>query len=108
MRLLAREPSTRINFAAINRAALRNASCICQWLLPGGRIVGGEYTALNPKRADRTPGSLKVNLRTGRWADFATDARGGDLIALVAWVLDVRQSEAARRLAARLCINPEA
>ena len=79
--------SPRIDFGAINRAALRNAETVCRWLLPGGRRAGREYLALNPRRADRTIGSLKVNLATGRWADFATDDRGGDLIALTAWVL---------------------
>lgn len=46
--------------------------------------------------------SCRVNLRTGRWADFAGTERGGDLIALAAAVWHVRQFEAARRLARML------
>jgi hypothetical protein len=53
------------------------------------------------KRADRHRGSFRINLATGRWADFALDddaARGGDLISLAAYLFNIRQSEAARGL----------
>ena len=33
-----------------------------------------EYVALNPTRADKRAGSFKINLQTGRWADFAADS----------------------------------
>ena len=75
--------------------------------LPNGRRAGREYVALNPRRVDRSIGSFRINLNTGQWKDFATDDRGGDLIALVAWALDVRQGEAARRLAGFLGIGAE-
>jgi hypothetical protein len=71
-------------------------------------VHGREYVVRNPKRADTRPGSFKVNLRTGRWADFATGDKGGDLIALVAWRFDVSQLAAARRLARLLSISHEA
>jgi hypothetical protein len=71
-------------------------------------VRGREYVVRNPKRADTRPGSFKVNLRTGQWADFATGDKGGDLIALVAWRFDVPQLEAARRLASLLSISQEA
>ena len=100
--------SPHVDFQAINRAALHQAETVCRWLLPRGQKVGREYLALNPKRHDRSIGSLKVNLATGLWADFATEDRGGDLIALTAWILDVRQSEAARLLASFLQISTEA
>lgn len=90
----------------IRTVALRNALTICKRIVPGGRVVGAEYVVKNPNRADRNAGSFKINLRTGQWADFATNERGGDLIALVAWRYNVRQSEAAVRLAAFL--SPEA
>jgi hypothetical protein len=67
--------------------------------LPSGRREGREYVALNPKRVDRRLGSFKVNLRTGKWADFAGDVRGGDVVSLVAYLFDLSQREAARRLA---------
>jgi hypothetical protein len=56
-----------------------------RWL-PGGRIEGAEYVARNPKRHDQRPGSFKVNLATGRWADFATGDKGGDPISLAAYL----------------------
>jgi len=60
--------------------------------------VGSEWVARNPTRADRHPGSFKVNLRSGRWADFATGDAGGDLISLRAYLDGIRQGEAARRI----------
>ena len=74
---------------------------------PGGRVAGHEYVVRNPNRGDQHPGSFKINLRTGRWADFATGETGGDLIALVAWRYGVRQIEAAEHLADFLGIQIE-
>jgi hypothetical protein len=68
-------------------------------LLPDGRREGREWVARNPRRADRSPGSFKVNLATGRWSDFATGDKGGDLISLAAYVAGCSQSDAAARLA---------
>ena len=51
-------------------------------------------------------GSFKVNLRTGRWCDFATGDAGGDLIALAAYLFHLDQAEAARKIAAALGIDP--
>jgi CHC2 zinc finger len=98
-------PKRQINFEAINRAALRALPAILARFLPCGRIKGREYVALNPTRADRRTGSFKVNLRTGRWADFATGDNGGDAISLVAYIERVSQAEAARRLAGMLGVN---
>jgi hypothetical protein len=36
-----------------------------RWL-PGGRREGREYVARNPRRADRTAGSFRINITTGR------------------------------------------
>ena len=95
----------RINYSAVHRAALANALELCHQLLPGGRRAGNEYLALNPKRADRAIGSFRINLKTGKWADFATTDRGGDFVSLVAWLYDLRQSEAAVRLASLLNVS---
>jgi hypothetical protein len=75
--------SGRISFERVNRAALPVLpSLLARWL-PGGRIAGDEYVALNPRRCDHRLGSFRVNLRTGRWADFAiAHARGGDVVSL--------------------------
>jgi hypothetical protein len=45
-------------------------------------------------------------MNTGAWADFATSDKGGDLVALVAYVERVRQPEACERLARFLGIDP--
>lgn len=59
---------------------------------------GQEYIARNPTRADRRLGSFKVNIRTGRWYDFATGDAGGDIISLIAYVQRIGQADAARLL----------
>ena len=94
----------RIDFDGTNGAALANARDILRRWLPDGRVEGYEYVALNPRRADRRHGSFKVNLQTGKWGDFATGARGGDLVSLAAYLAGVGQGEAARQLADMLGI----
>jgi hypothetical protein len=39
---------------------------------------------------------------SGKWADFSTGDRGGDVVSLRAYLLDVSQREAARLLAQEL------
>ena len=91
-----------IDFGAVNQAALdRLADILARWL-PSGRIEGREYVVRNPKRHDQRPGSFKVNLATGRWADFATGDKGGDPISLAAYLAGCSQVEAARQLAVML------
>jgi hypothetical protein len=98
--------SDSIDFAAINRAALTAFPAVLKRVLPGGKRVGAEIVALNPRRADRRLGSFKVNRYNGRWADFATGDRGGDPVSLVAYLAGVSQGEAARLLAQMLGIEP--
>ena len=87
-----------IEFQKINDEALSQLPTLLPELLPGGRTIGHEYTcgdiAGNPGK------SFKVNIDTGKWADFAESGeKGGDPISLVAAVRDVPQGEAARWLA---------
>jgi hypothetical protein len=93
------------DFAAVNAAALRRLPEILERWLPDGRRHGQEWMARNPTRPDRRPGSFLINLNTGRWADFATGDRGGDLISLAAYLFALSQSEAARRLAKMLGVR---
>jgi hypothetical protein len=65
----------RLDFAVVNAAALRDLPALLARRLPDGRLEGREWTARNPRRADRCAGSFRVNMRTGRWADFAADAK---------------------------------
>ncbi len=95
----------RIDFHAVNRAALSALPGVLGRVLPGGKRVGGEYVVRNPLRPDRHGGSFKINLRTGRWADFATGDKGGDIVSLVAFVEGVSQAEAARLLAGMLGVS---
>ncbi len=96
-----------IDFDAINRAALAVLpSLLIRWA-PGGITRGSEYVARNPTRADRQPGSFKVNVRTGRWADFATGDKGGDVVSLAAYLAGTGQAEAARNLARMLGLSHE-
>ena len=88
----------RLDFPAINRAALASLPALLRRWLPDGRLVGREYTARNPRRADRRPGSFRVNVNSGRWADFACDAKGGDVVSLAAYLSGTGQAEAARAL----------
>jgi hypothetical protein len=94
-----------IDFAEINRAALAAFPIVLARILPGGKRVGAELVALNPRRTDRRLGSFKVNRYNGRWADFATGDKGGDPISLVAYLAGVSQGEAARLLAQMLSLE---
>ena len=98
---------TRIDFAAVNAAAMRALPDLLARWLPDGRKSGAEYTARNPRRADRNDGNFKINLRTGRWADFAADGRGGDVISLTAYLHGLRQIDAAKKLAAMLGLGED-
>lgn len=87
-----------IDFDAINAAALRALPALLARWLPDGRRHGYEWVARNPRRDDRRPGSFRVNLTTGLWADFATGDKGGDPVSLTAFLHGLSQTEAARRL----------
>jgi hypothetical protein len=96
---------SNIDFDAINSEARRCLAAVCRRLLPGGRCEGHEYLALNPHRGDRHVGSFKVNLKTGRWADFSSGDRGGDPVSLVAFIEGCKQGEAALKLARMLGVD---
>jgi len=98
--------NNQINFKYISTVALRNAIPILQRLLPDGKIIGNHWVVRNPKRTDRNAGSFKINIRTGIWKDFADEqAKGGDLIALYAYLYDVSQVDAAKDIASMLNIK---
>lgn len=59
----------------IESMLLSRVEQLARELAPQGKREGMEYKALNPVRPDRKIGSFSINLRTGKWADFA-DARG--------------------------------
>lgn len=99
-------PARRVAFGRIAGAALCVAETIVWRWLPDGRLEGNEWVCRNPLRADHHAGSMKVNLRTGRWGDFATGDTGGDLIALAAYLHRLPMREAALAIAEMLGVDP--
>jgi hypothetical protein len=95
-----------IAFRRIAETARANCSAIVMQWLPGGKRSGVEWCALNPRRNDRRVGSFRINLRTGAWADFAIDERGGDLVSLAAYLFALSQAEAALKVAQMLGVDP--
>lgn len=89
----------RERFERLNAALLPRLPALVKQWLPSGRATGAEWTTLNPRRHDQRPGSFRVNLRSGRWADFATGEGGGDPVSLYAYLFTGgRQGAAARVL----------
>jgi hypothetical protein len=99
-------PRKPISFRQIGMAALDHSETIVPRWLPGGRRFGREWVVRNPTRVDRTPGSFRINLQTGKWADFATGDEGGDLVSLAAYLFNLSQTEAALRIAEMLGVDP--
>lgn len=96
----ARPAHARIAFGSVAAAALPYLPVLLARWLPDGRRVGSEWIARNPRRDDRHAGSMRVSLRSGKWADFAVaHVRGGDVISLAAYLYGLSQVEAARRVA---------
>ncbi len=89
---------SQVPYRRIAAAALPHLPQLLPRWLPDGRRIGVEWVARNPTRDDSTLGSFKINMRTGRWADFATGDKGGDAISLLAYLDGISQSEAAQRL----------
>ena len=85
-----------IDFPGINAAVMACLQFVLDQIAPGGVARGGEYHMRNPRRRDDHLGSFSINLRTGKWADFATGDKGGDPISLLAYLGGTSQGEAAR------------
>jgi len=56
---------------------------------------GAEYVSLNPTRPDNAVGSFSINVKTGKWGDFALGHFGCDIISYCAYVKGLSQSKAA-------------
>jgi len=95
-------PFNQLDFKAINAAALSVLPALLARWLPAGVVRGQEYIVRNPRRADRQAGSFSINMRSGKWADFATGDSGGDVISLAAYLSGKSQFDAARELAGML------
>jgi putative DNA primase/helicase len=86
----------------INRIVLGQIDAFLAEWLPGGRVENSEYVVRNPTRADNKPGSFRINLNKGVWADFATSDSGSDPISLYAYIKGISQGEAIKALKDRL------
>lgn len=93
---------TKLNYVFIKEQALSHSHTLLKTWLPNGVVKAHEYIALNPTRHDRNLGSFRINMRSGIWADFATQDRGGDLISLLAYLDHSSNSQAARKISAFL------
>jgi putative DNA primase/helicase len=89
--------SSKPDFAAVGSAALEMAHVLLpQWL--GGQRKGHEW--VGERRANGGVGdSWSVNLNTGAWACFSSDAKGGDLVSLYAELNHLKQSAACKQVA---------
>lgn len=86
-----------IQFGPLREALLADAENLVPRWLPGGQFDGHEYRC-----ADLSGGhghSCSVNVKTGKWADFATGDQGNDLIGLYAAIHDLSNAKAAIQVA---------
>ncbi|MDR1196515.1 MAG: toprim domain-containing protein [Endomicrobium sp.] len=70
---------------------------ILEELAPGGEVIGGDYVAKCPWRADNRTGSFRIKLSRGYFNDFATGDHG-DLISLFVKRFNCTLHEAAKKL----------
>ncbi|MEP3784758.1 MAG: hypothetical protein ABJM43_07545 [Paracoccaceae bacterium] len=92
-------------FVAVNDAAKGQIKDLASRWVSKSRMSGENLMALNPTRADKNIGSFAINVRTGAWADFATDDMGGDIISFYAYIFGMSQIDAARALANELGVE---
>lgn len=86
-----------LDFKGLGDRLLGRARDLIATWLPGGKLIGHEYCCSDLRGGQGD--SLKVNVETGVWADFATDHKGGDLTSLYAAIEGITQGDAARALA---------
>jgi hypothetical protein len=95
------QPRSGSDWTEINQLAKRDLLAAVEQLLPGGKLKGPEYVVRNPTRADKRAGSFKICIsgqKAGIWSDFATGAKGGDLVSLVAYLKSLPRRDAVRWL----------
>lgn len=95
----------KLDFKYVASIALDNIDAVLSAWISDGKHQGHEYVALNPTRSDQSSGSFSVNTNTGKWSDFATGDKGGDLVSLVAYIDGINQGEACTSLAGFLGIS---
>ena len=96
-----------VDLARVNAAAMHILPVLLRRWLPDGHREGREWLARNPRRHDRLCGSFCINMQSGKWADFATGDKGGDVVSLAAFLAGIGQVAAARNLARMLGLPAE-
>lgn len=90
----------KIDFQQINDTALAFFESLVREWFPNGQREGHEFKIGS---LSGEPGrSMSINLNSGAWKDFASDAGGSDPISLLAAVRSISMAEAAREIASRL------
>ena len=77
---------------------------------PGSYRKGHLFFTLNPGRADRSVGSFCLHLsgpKAGRWYDYATAPRGGDLLDLIGMSCNLSATDAIKEARAFLGLDTE-
>jgi len=77
------------------RCLSRAESLLSEWF-PNGKRVGREFEIGDISGSAGR--SLRVNIDTGKWADFSADIKGGDLVSLYAAKNNISQVDAAKAL----------
>lgn len=85
-----------LDFKAINASLMSDAFRHIKSWLPNGKKEGSEWRC-GSVRGDKGR-SFAVNIKTGRWGDFASNDRGGDLISLYAAIHNMSSYDAAKVL----------
>jgi putative DNA primase/helicase len=89
----------KIDFAAINAAALSSLESLLYEWFPHGHREGHEFKIGS---LSGEPGrSLSINTRTGVWKDFSSDAGGSDPVSLLAAIRSCSMKEAAAEIGER-------
>lgn len=76
----------------------QNIETIARLVSPHGEKRGQEWISFNPNRVARRLGSFSINLKTGKWADFAQNIVGGDIISYYGYVKNLNNLQAAREI----------
>lgn len=88
--------NSSVDFKSLAAQLLAGADGFLSNLFPNGKKNGNEWEIGS---LDGEPGdSLKINMRSGLWKDFASGESGGDLISLYAAAKGLKQAEAAIEL----------
>ena len=76
-----------INFEKIKRCSKDNILPMIEYIVgTKGKIEKEDYVTLNPTRNDAKLGSFRINIKTGKFHDYATGEGGGNIIDLAIYI----------------------